>query len=85
VRYTIAAAQTWSNGVPFTASDLWRGGSGPIALECDERRLRSIKTFIASPDGLVVTAVFATPYADWNLLFRDVEATAPRAAVRSTT
>jgi hypothetical protein len=27
-----------------------------------------------SKDGLTVTATFADPYADWNLLFRDVEA-----------
>jgi peptide/nickel transport system substrate-binding protein len=75
VRYTIAAAQSWSNGVPFTGSDLvgwWQRARSLSSVTSDG--YRAIKTLSVSPDGLVVTAVFATPYADWNLLFRDVEA-----------
>jgi peptide/nickel transport system substrate-binding protein len=75
VRYTIAAAQTWSDGVPFTSSDLvawWQRARSLSSVTSDG--YRAIKTLSASPDGLVVTAVFASPYADWNLLFRDVEA-----------
>ncbi len=74
VRYTIAAAQTWSNGVPFTGSDLvgwWHRARSLASVTSDG--YRAIKTLTVAPGGLVVTAVFATPYADWNLLFRDVE------------
>ncbi|HVA71098.1 MAG TPA: ABC transporter substrate-binding protein [Acidimicrobiales bacterium] len=75
VRYTIAPAQKWSDGVPFTARDLvgwWRRARALSSVVSDG--YRAIKTMSVSPDGLAVTAVFATPYADWNLLFRDVEA-----------
>lgn len=75
VRYTIAPAQTWSDGVPFTGSDLvgwWQRARSLSSVTSDG--YRAIKTLTVAPGGLVVTAVFATPYADWNLLFRDVEA-----------
>ena len=35
---------------------------------------RAIKSLVVSKNHLSVTAVFATPYADWDLLFRDIEA-----------
>lgn len=75
VRYTIGAAQSWSDGVPFTGSDLvtwWRRARSLSSVTSDG--YRAISTLSVSPDGLKVTAVFAKPYADWNLLFRDVEA-----------
>jgi ABC-type transport system substrate-binding protein len=75
VRYTIAPAQTWSDGVPFNARDLvgwWRRARSLSSVVSDG--YRAIKNLSVSPDGLTVTAVFAAPYADWNLLFRDVEA-----------
>ena len=79
VIYTIAADQSWSNGVPFLGSDLvgwWQRARSLSSAVSDG--YRAIKTLTVSPDGLVVTAVFATPYADWNLLFRDVEAIGTR-------
>ena len=35
---------------------------------------RAIKSLVVSKNHLSVTATFATPYADWDLLFRDIEA-----------
>ena len=46
--------------------------AGPEAVLSDG--YRDIKTLSVAKNGDAVTAVFATPYADWNLLFRDVEA-----------
>jgi ABC-type transport system substrate-binding protein len=44
---------------------------------------RAIKSLVVSTNGLSVTAVFSSPYADWELLFRDVEApgTTPGCAI----
>jgi len=75
IRYTIAANQTWSDGVPFSGSDLvawWKKAKVLASVVSDG--YRAIKTLSVSPNGLTVTAVFSRPYADWNLLFRDVEA-----------
>jgi len=75
VKYTIAPNEKWSNGTSFNGNDLlgwWlRARSLPTVLSDG---YRDIKTLSVSKDGAVVTAVFTTPYADWNLLFRDVEA-----------
>lgn len=35
---------------------------------------RAIESLRTTGGGLTVTAIFRSPYADWNLLFRDVEA-----------
>jgi len=75
VRYTLSADKVWSNGLPFTGNDLvtwWQRAKSLASVTSDG--YRAIKTLNVSSDGLVVTAVFAKPYADWNLLFRDVEA-----------
>ena len=75
VRYTIAADQTWSNGVPFTGGDLigwWQKAKTLASVTSDG--YRAIKTLSESANGLTVTAVFSNSYANWNLLFRDVEA-----------
>lgn len=75
VRYTISAGATWSNGTPFTGGDLvdwWHRAKNLASVASDG--YRAIKALTLSHDGLTVTAVFASPYADWNLLFRDVEA-----------
>jgi ABC-type transport system substrate-binding protein len=75
VQYTIAANQKWSNGAPFTANALvgwWLRARKLDSVQSDG--YRSIRTMTVANHGLMVTAVFATPYADWNLLFRDVEA-----------
>ncbi|HEY5266818.1 MAG TPA: ABC transporter substrate-binding protein [Acidimicrobiales bacterium] len=75
VRYTIAANQRWSDGAPFTGDDLvaWWVQAKTLASVVSDG-YRAIKTLSVSPNGLTVTAVFSSSYADWNLLFRDVEA-----------
>ena len=74
VVYTIAAKQHWSNHQPFDGRDLvawWRRArSIPSVLSDGYRAIKSMKL---SNAALTVTATFAYPYADWNLLFRDVE------------
>ena len=75
VRYTISADLYWSNGVLFTGRDLvswWQRAKRLASVESDG--YRAIKSLTVAPNGLTVTAVFAASDADWNLLFRDVEA-----------
>ena len=75
VRYTITPKEKWSNGTAFNGNDLlgwWLRAKSLRSVVSDG--YRDIKTLTVSKDADVVTAVFATPYADWNLLFRDVEA-----------
>ena len=75
VRYTIAPDETWSDGAPFTGVDLvawWQRAKSLASVVSDG--YRAIKSITLSSSGLSVTAVFAQPYADWDLLFRDVEA-----------
>jgi peptide/nickel transport system substrate-binding protein len=75
VKYTITPNEKWSNGTSFNGNDLlgwWLRARALRTVLSDG--YRDIKTLSVSKDGDVVTAVFATPYADWNLLFRDVEA-----------
>ena len=79
VKYTIAPNEKWSDGTTFNGDDLlgwWQRARGRRTILSDG--YRAIKTLAVSKDGLDVTAVFATPYADWNLLFRDVEALGAR-------
>ncbi len=75
IKYTIAPNEKWSNGTTFNGNDLlgwWlRAKSLRTVLSDGYRDIKSLKV---SKDADVVTAVFSTPYADWNLLFRDVEA-----------
>jgi peptide/nickel transport system substrate-binding protein len=75
VKYTIAPNEKWSNGTSFNGNDLlgwWLRARSLKSILSDG--YRDIKTLSVSKDGADVTAVFVTPYADWNLLFRDVEA-----------
>jgi ABC-type transport system substrate-binding protein len=75
VRYTIAPKETWSDGSPFNGSSLvawWQKAKSLASVQSDG--YRDIQSLTVSHAGLTVTAVFATPYADWNTLFRDVEA-----------
>ena len=75
VKYTIAPNEKWSNGTSFNGNDLlgwWLRARALRTVLSDG--YRDIKTLTVSKDAYTVTAVFATPYADWNLLFRDVEA-----------
>src|SRR5579863_9053609 len=75
VKYTLTPDEKWSNGTSFNGNDLlgwWLRARSLRSVLSDG--YRDIKTLTVSKDGYGVTAVFATPYADWNLLFRDVEA-----------
>lgn len=75
VVYTIAPGQTWSNGHPFTGSDLvawWQQARVRASVISDG--YRAITSLKVGAKGLSVTAVFASAYANWNQLFRDVEA-----------
>ena len=75
VKYTITPNEKWSNGTAFNGNDLegwWLRARALRAVLSDG--YRDIKSLTVSKDGYGVTAVFAIPYADWNLLFRDVEA-----------
>ncbi len=75
VVYTIAPHQKWSDGQLFNASDLvawWEYARALSSVKSDG--YRAISSLDVSNGGLTVTAVFGTPYAEWNLLFRDVEA-----------
>lgn len=88
VVYTIDAKLKWSNGLAFRASDLiswWHAGVSDASVLGDG--YRAIRSMNTSTDGVHVTAVFKdqTPFADWNLLFRDVEqaGTTPSCAVAS--
>ncbi len=75
VRYTIAPNENWSDGAPFTGVDLlawWQRAKSLASVVSDG--YRAIKSLTLSSSGLTVTAIFAQPYADWGLLFRDVEA-----------
>jgi peptide/nickel transport system substrate-binding protein len=75
IKYTITPNEKWSNGTSFNGNDLvgwWLRARSLKTVLSDG--YRDIKTLTVAKDGYGVTAVFATPYADWNLLFRDVEA-----------
>ena len=84
VRYTIDTNLTWSDGLPFNGSDLvdwWQRARALSSVTSDG--YRAIKSLVVSTNGQSVTAVFSSPYADWDLLFRDVEApgTTPGCAI----
>ena len=75
VKYTIAPNEKWSNGNSFNGNDLvgwWLRARALKSVLSDG--YRDIKTLSVAQNGLGVTAVFTSPYAEWNLLFRDVEA-----------
>ena len=74
VVYTIAPRQHWSNGDPFDGVDLvawWLKAKALASVQSDG--YRQIKSLTETNNGLSVTATFSSPYAEWNLLFRDVE------------
>jgi peptide/nickel transport system substrate-binding protein len=75
VVYTIAPDLYWSNGATFNGLDLvawWLRAKQLASVQSDG--YRDITSLTESDDGLTVTATFAQPYAEWDLLFRDVEA-----------
>jgi peptide/nickel transport system substrate-binding protein len=73
IRYTIGANQYWSNNVPFTGEDLvawWHVARTLSSVTSDG--YRAIRSLTLSNNQMTVTAVFAKPFADWDLLFRDM-------------
>ena len=75
VVYTIAPHQAWNDGRAFTGGDLaawWRRARNQASVLSDG--YRAIRTLSVTNKGLSVTATFSRPYANWNHLFRDVEA-----------
>ena len=84
VRYTISPKLVWSDGLAFNGADLvdwWQRARTLASVTSDG--YRAIKSLVVATNGLSVTATFASPYADWELLFRDVEApgTTPGCAI----
>ncbi len=74
VVYTIAPHQRWSNGQPFTVRDLvawWQRARTLASVVSDG--YRDISSMKVAANDRSVTATFGDPYADWNVLFRDVQ------------
>lgn len=74
VVYTIAPNQKWSNGQVFAGIDLvawWQRAMSLASVQSDG--YREIKSLTVSDGGLKVVAVFKAQYAEWNLLFRNLE------------
>lgn len=74
VVYTLAPKQHWSNGDSFDGVDLvawWLKAKALASVQSDG--YRDIKSLSESNNGLSVTATFSSDYAEWNLLFRDIE------------
>ena len=75
VVYTLRPHVKWSNGQVFNGGDLkawWEHARTLSSVQSDG--YRALSSLSVSRNGLTVTAIFRRPYADWNLLFRDVEA-----------
>jgi peptide/nickel transport system substrate-binding protein len=84
VRYNLSPEMVWSDGLAFNGADLvdwWQRARALASVTSDG--YRAIKSLVVATNGLSVTATFATPYADWDLLFRDMEApgTTPGCAI----
>jgi len=74
VVYTVAPSMRWSNGRLFSVNDLvawWKSARHLASVSGDG--YRAIVSMVANRTRTAVTAVFATNFADWDLLFRDVE------------
>ncbi len=75
VVYSVAPKMRWSNGQLFRVSDLvawWRSARTVASINGDG--YRAISSMVVNKKATAVTATFSTDFADWNLLFRDVEA-----------
>jgi ABC-type transport system substrate-binding protein len=74
VVYGINTSFKWSNGTPFNADDLlsWYEKAKLVPSSATDG-YRLIKTIVANKQNTSITVVFKQSYADWNLLFRDVE------------
>jgi peptide/nickel transport system substrate-binding protein len=79
IQYVINPKAVWSDGVPVTADDFvyaWQSQRGD-GVDVDGRPdqvastlgYRDVATVTGSNGGRTVTVVFATPFADWRILF----------------
>jgi len=74
VVYSVAPKMTWSNGLAFRVDDLiswWHSARRIQSVNGDG--YRAISSMVVNKTATAVTATFSTKFADWNLLFRDVE------------
>lgn len=74
VVYSVDPKMTWSNGLPFSVNDLitwWRSARFLKSVNSDG--YRHITLMAVNKKRTSVTATFSTDFADWNLLFHDVE------------
>jgi len=74
VTYTIDPKAHWSDGHPFSTSDLiawWHKAAEANSVL--SAGYRDIISMTPSANGSQVVAVFRSPFAPWNTLFRDVE------------
>ncbi|MDH2902584.1 MAG: ABC transporter substrate-binding protein [Actinomycetota bacterium] len=74
VVYSIDPKMIWSNGRHFSVTDLvawWR--SARLLWSVSGDGYRHIASMEVNKKRTAVTATFSTDFADWNLLFRDVE------------
>ena len=77
--YTLNPKATWSDGIPVSADDFiyaWmaqRGNGTDVDGKPDRVAstlgYRDIRSVTGTKGGQVVTVVFATPFADWRILF----------------
>jgi ABC-type transport system substrate-binding protein len=74
VVYGLNTAFKWSNGTAFNADDLISWYQKAMAVHSSATDgYRLIKTITENKAKNSVTVVFKQSFADWNLLFRDVE------------
>jgi hypothetical protein len=74
VVYSVDPKMNWSNGRPFSVNDLiswWHSARQQASINGDG--YRAISSMVVAKTKMSVTATFSTDFADWNLLFRDVE------------
>ena len=74
VVYSVNPTMRWSNGRAFSVGDLvewWRSARRIDSVNGDG--YRAIASMKVNKTRTSVTATFSSDFADWNLLFRDVE------------
>jgi len=74
VVYSVNPTMRWSNGRAFSVGDLiewWRSARRIDSVNGDG--YRAIAAMKVNKTRTSVTATFSSDFADWNLLFRDVE------------
>ena len=78
VVYSVSPTMSWSDGHHFGVGDLidgWRRARRLASISGDG--YRAISSMTIGKDRRTLTAKFGSDFADWNLLFRDVEESGP--------